>query len=490
MAGTFNVRAVVGPGIAPGVLFRSAALDHLTEHGRKALHARGITTVIDLRDPTERATAEAIRWKVVHNPLFDPRVGPPRSGDIVAIYRALLDERSDALLDALRALAASPGPALVHYAVGKDRTGLVVALALAAIGVPDAVIVDDYARSGAQVRPHRETPVHETLRRLMLAPEEYARALELHLDSPPAAMAATLEYLRDRYGTVHSYLHNHGFTSGDLAALRRRLLADAPGGDSTELTVLHVSDVHATAGEPLFPDVDGIERLRRVADHVESSLLRPDIVVVTGDLAQHGAASTYPALAGALEDLCMRLGCPAVVVPGNHDAPAAFASVFGRHPVEHVRGFRVIGLDSSAGRLSRDELDRLRRELESPAPNGTVLALHHPPIPSPAAALAGRELVASEQLAAVIRGSDVVAILAGHFHHPMSGMFAGISLWVSGSLAYLQDVGTPAGTVVGLDSPGYSLVRCSRHGVSALPLSLHTPEVLFRSSPTLTVAAP
>ena len=485
VAGTFNVRAVAGPGLSPGVLFRSAALDHLRDEGRNSLRACGIRTVIDLRDVTERATADTTGdWSVAHHPLYDPRTGPPQIGDIAVVYRTLLDERGGALTEALRALAYAPAPVLVHCTAGKDRTGLVVALALAAVGVPHAVILDDYARSGTQVRPHREEPVRRLLAGLSLDPADYARALELHLDSPPPAMAAALAHVRSRYETVTNYLRAHGFTEPDFEALRMRLL------DTTELTVLHLSDVHATAAAPLYTQVDGTARVRQVAERVESSMLRPDVVVVTGDLSHHGESSTYPALAAAFAELRARLGCPVVVVPGNHDEPASFTTVFGRNPIEHVHGFRVIGLDTAAGSVSREDLDRLRAELGSPAPNGTILALHHPPVPSPAATLAGRELAAPEHLAAALDGSDVMAILAGHFHHPMSGMFAGIPLWVGGSLAYLQDIGTSADTVVGFDAPTYSIVRCSRHGVSALPMPLHTPDVLFRSSPTLTAAAP
>ncbi|MFC0450613.1 tyrosine-protein phosphatase [Rhodococcus jostii] len=485
VAGTFNVRAVAGPGLSPGVLFRSATLDHLRTEGRNSLRASRIRTVIDLRDATERATANATRdWAVAHHPLYDPRTGPPQIGDIAVVYRALLDERGGALTEALRALAYSPAPVLVHCTAGKDRTGLVVGLALAAVGVPDAVILDDYARSGPQVRPHREGPVRRLLTGLSLDPADYARALELHLDSPPSALATALGHIRGRYETVTNYLRVHGFTATDFEALRVRLL------DSTELTVLHLSDVHATATAPLYTQVDGTARVRQVAEHVESSMLRPDVVVVTGDLSHHGESSAYQALAAAFDELRERLGCPVVVVPGNHDEPVSFATTFGRHPVENVHGFRVIGLDTATGSVSREDLDRLRTELRSPAPNGTLLALHHPPVPSPAATLAGRELAAPEELAAALDGSDVVAILAGHFHHPMSGLFAGIPLWVGGSLAYLQDTGTPADTVVGFDAPTYSIVRCSRNGVSAFPIPLNTPDVLFRSSPTLTVSAP
>lgn len=483
VAGTFNVRAVAGPGVAAGMLFRSATLDNLTIEGRNILRSCGIRTVIDLRDATERAPVDSPGWDVVHHPLFDPRSGPPKSGTLDAVYRALLDERGPALVEALRMLGRCPAPVLVHCTAGKDRTGLVVALALAAVGVPDPALLDDYIRSGPHVRPHREEPVLRLLDSLALAPDGYASALELHLDSPRSALEGALGHLRDRHGSVENYLHVHGFSPSDLAALRARLLG------TEELTVLHLSDVHATTTERHVLQTDGIARIRQVTEHAAASLLRPDVVVVTGDLTHHGDPSAYPALAAAFDELGARLGCPVVVVPGNHDEPSLFATTFGEHPVEHVRGFRVIGLNTATGAISRDDLDRLRRDLSTPAPNGTVLALHHPPVPSPAATLAGRELADPARLAAALDGSDVVAILAGHFHHPMSGLFAGIPLWVGGSLAYLQDVGTPADTVVGLDAPSYSIVRCSRRGTSALPISLHDPEVLFRSSPTLTGTA-
>ncbi|MBS9372395.1 tyrosine-protein phosphatase [Rhodococcus sp. B50] len=491
--GVFNVRSVSGPYLTPGRLFRSATLDHMTDEGRKTLEQNGIRTVIDLRDNRERPgnTATA-SWNVLHHPLYDPVTGPPRSGEITAIYRALLDERGSALTDAVRALAYSPAPALVHCTAGKDRTGLVVAVAAAAVGVPDSAILDDYSRSGPRLRPYREDAVRVLLSDLALDPAQYAESVELHLDSPASALQSALDHIRRRHGSVTGYLEAHGFTTDDLAALRTLLLGEP------ELTVLHLSDVHARGTEnpysglgteDLFSGVDGVGRLRAAVEGASTSRLRPDIVVVTGDLAHRRAVSTYPRLAAVFDEIRTHLGCPALTVPGNHDDPVAFASVFGTNPEEHVRGFRVLGVDTSPGMLSSDELARLSHELASPAPYGTVIVMHHPPVPSPAATLTGRELTRADELAAVLRGSDVTAILAGHFHHPMAGVFAGVPVWVGGSLAYLQDIGTPADSLVAFDDPAYSLVQCSRSGVRALPVALRTPEVLFRSSPTLTVAS-
>ena len=491
--GVFNMRSVSGPYLTPGRLFRSATLDHLTDEGRKTLEQLGIRTVIDLRDNRERpGNTTPASWKVLHHPLYDPVTGPPRSGEITAIYRALLDERGFSLTDAVRALAYSPAPALVHCTAGKDRTGLVVAVAAAAVGVPDPAILDDYSCSGPRLRPYREDAVRALLSGLALDPAQYAESVELHLDSPASALQSALDHIRRRHGSVTGYLEAHGFTADDLAALRTRLLGEP------ELTVLHLSDVHARSTEDscselgtdgLFFGVDGVGRLRAAVEGASTSRLRPDIVVVTGDLAHRRAASTYPRLAAVFDEIRTRLGCPVLTVPGNHDDPVAFASMFGTNPVEHVRGFRVVGVDTSPGALSSNELARLSHELAAPAPYGTVIAMHHPPVPSPAATLAGRELARADELAAVLRGSDVTAILAGHFHHPMAGVFAGVPVWVGSSLAYLQDVGTPGDSLVAFDDPAYSVVQCSRTGVRALPVALHTPEVLFRSSPTLTVAS-
>lgn len=480
--GTYNVRDACSGPVGPGRLFRSAALDDLTPSGAHVLRECGIRTVLDLRDDTEKRTpAHAGPWEVVGVALYDPRTGAPTHGDLDSVYTTLLDTRGHAIVDALRVIAHAPGPVLVHCAAGKDRTGLVVALALAAVGVADAGILEDYARSGAQVRVRREAVARALLDREDLDPLGYERGLELHLDSPPAVLGRALDRVRVEHGSVVGYLHEHGFTAADLTALRGRLCGRAG------LEILHVSDVHATSRGDLYRRVDGTDRLRQVTAAVADRPVRPDVVVLTGDLCQAGDSAAYPALADAVADLQARLGCPVLAVPGNHDRLELFAAAFGSVRELTVRGFRLVGLDTSSGRLSHDELDRLKDILAQPAPRGTVLAMHHPPIAAAAAALVGRELADPERLAEVIAGSDVRMILAGHFHHPMSGVFGEIPVWVGGSLAYLQHTGVDADTVVGLDAPSFSVVRLDDHGVSCVPVPLAEPDVLFRSAPGRTV---
>ena len=88
----------------------------------------------------------------------DPAVAEPRRSTIPASGRgrpgstcAYLDDRADSIVAALRLIAGSPGATIVHCAAGKDRTGTVVAIALAEVGVTREAIVADYARSAERI---------------------------------------------------------------------------------------------------------------------------------------------------------------------------------------------------------------------------------------------------------------------------------------------------------------------------------------------------
>lgn len=82
----------------------------------------------------------------------------------------------------------------------------------------------------------------------------------------------------------------------------------------------------------------------------------------------------------------------------------------------------------------------LAEELKNPAADGTVLALHHPPVPSPLGLLALVELREQNRLAEVLKGTDVRAILGGHLHYSTSGTFAGIPVSVASATCYTQDL--------------------------------------------------
>jgi protein-tyrosine phosphatase len=107
----------------------------------------------------------------------------------------------------------------VHCSAGKDRTGIVIAMILAVLGVPDDVIAADYALSGGYLDPSRTAAIGQ-LRAGTGLGEELTGEL---LMSPPQLIRNVLATARAAAGSVDGYLLAHGLTAADLAALRAAL---------------------------------------------------------------------------------------------------------------------------------------------------------------------------------------------------------------------------------------------------------------------------
>lgn len=136
------------------------------------------------------------------------------------IYLSYLDDRADSIIDALRLVAHSDGATLVHCAAGKDRTGVVIALALAEVGVEPDAIVDDYAQSAERTVA--------TIRRLA-SRRTYATDLLADVDldkhKPQAlTMERMLAAIDAVHGGVPAWLRANGWNEDDAAALREKLL--------------------------------------------------------------------------------------------------------------------------------------------------------------------------------------------------------------------------------------------------------------------------
>ena len=137
----------------------------------------------------------------------------------VRAYLGYLQHRGEAVVGALRALAgAGPGASVVHCAAGKDRTGVVVALALAVAGVRDEEIVADYALTAEVI---------EALVAKLAASPTYAEDMvrrDVASHTPRAeTMSRVLELLEKRFGGPHAWLASHGFGEEDQRRLRARL---------------------------------------------------------------------------------------------------------------------------------------------------------------------------------------------------------------------------------------------------------------------------
>lgn len=137
----------------------------------------------------------------------------------IGFYLGYLRDRPDSVVAALQALAAPDGAVVVHCAAGKDRTGVVVALALAAAGVTREAIVADYVATG---------DVLDAILARLRASHTYAEDLD---ERPPDAhrprartMERFLEILDERYGGPVGWLEKAGFGDEDVRRLRSRLV--------------------------------------------------------------------------------------------------------------------------------------------------------------------------------------------------------------------------------------------------------------------------
>ncbi|MGN6609359.1 MAG: tyrosine-protein phosphatase [Jatrophihabitans sp.] len=135
------------------------------------------------------------------------------------IYLRYLDDRADSILAALRLVAHSEGATIVHCAAGKDRTGTVIALALAEVGVPRDEIAADYARSAERIRA-----IFARLAGSRTYAEDIAQSdIDRHAPKPQT-MHRWLDAMDHLHGGVPAWLREHGWTDDDAAALRRKLL--------------------------------------------------------------------------------------------------------------------------------------------------------------------------------------------------------------------------------------------------------------------------
>jgi len=228
-----------------------------------------------------------------------------------------------------------------------------------------------------------------------------------------------------------------------------------------ERVLLHLSDTHLRGGDSrLFDRIDATERLSSALSAIEASGIRPHALVFTGDIADWGETDAYTAIRTLVEPFAARMQARVLWVMGNHDDRAGFREhLLGEPDVDPLRpvdrvdeldGLRVVTLDSSVpgahwGELRDSQLRWLRAVLATPAPLGTILAMHHPPVPAVMPLAASVELRDQSRLASVLRGTDVRAIIAGHLHYSTFATFAGIPVSVASATCYTQDLTVPVG---------------------------------------------
>ena len=262
LEGAENARDVAGlptadgREVAPRRLLRSGSLQELTPPDvRRLVDEYQVRTIVDLRTGVEvdaegpgPMTKEEL-VEIRHLSLF-PEAG--RTTDAAAVdsradedvpvvlpwqerasqrtdnehgrgatgvYLRYLADRADSVIGALQVIAGSTGSTIVHCAAGKDRTGVVVAFALAEVGVLPEAIVADYTRSAERI----EGIYARLSARRVYRADILSRDVDQHRPRPET-MHRLLSTMDETHGGVPTWLRNHGWSDDDAQRLRDKLL--------------------------------------------------------------------------------------------------------------------------------------------------------------------------------------------------------------------------------------------------------------------------
>jgi protein tyrosine/serine phosphatase len=233
---TYNFRDVGGYAASDGRtvrwrrLFRADSLHRLAGEDWKAFGALGMRTVIDLRRTSEveehgrvphadgldylNPVLEHVDWKQIPYPD-----GTLHGRWLADRYLNFLEDGRAALATALSVIAdPAAAPVVVHCMAGKDRTGVVCALALSLLGVSDEDIATDYALT--------ETAMVALTEYLRTNNPEAIEGQDHMFDSPREAMLLLLADLRAEYGSVEKYAREIGVGEEQVVAMRAHLLTN------------------------------------------------------------------------------------------------------------------------------------------------------------------------------------------------------------------------------------------------------------------------
>jgi 3',5'-cyclic-AMP phosphodiesterase len=215
------------------------------------------------------------------------------------------------------------------------------------------------------------------------------------------------------------------------------------------MRIAQISDFHLKPKGVLAYDVaDTVSPLIRAVQHINTLQPLPDIVLITGDMADEGAYDAYILLREILDSLKP----PFFIVPGNHDHKANLCEVFPEHAylkgirepdakraicysIDHFP-LRLVGLDTvipgeHGGGLTSPRLTWLDEVLSQASKAPTVLFMHHPPFASGIGHMDNEVFIGREEFAAIVaRHSQIERIMCGHIHRAISRRFAGTTATV------------------------------------------------------------
>ncbi|HUL87750.1 MAG TPA: phosphodiesterase [Pseudolabrys sp.] len=204
--------------------------------------------------------------------------------------------------------------------------------------------------------------------------------------------------------------------------------------------IAQISDLHITpAGALAYGRVDTAAALTRAIDTINRMSPRPDLVVISGDIANSALPEEYERASSLLGDLQM----PFAAIPGNHDRripmrralpdPSYGAAESALNAMRSIGEVDVLLIDSTVPGAAHGELDAatlawLDSALAASATRPALLFLHHPPFDTGIVYTDAIRLRNADALAALLkRHPRTLLVAAGHVHRAAQTVFAGIS---------------------------------------------------------------
>jgi len=245
------------------------------------------------------------------------------------------------------------------------------------------------------------------------------------------------------------------------------------------MLIAQITDMHVKPrGELLLDQLDSYDALERAIERINGRSPRPDLLVATGDLAADGRREEYAALRRLLDGAAM----PYLLLPGNHDVRANLRDAFPDQPWQNGDylhyavddwPLRFVALDTVVAGQPHGELcparcrwldETLSRQPDSP----TVIMMHHPPFATGIAHMDGMGLADPSGLAAVVTTHrQIVRILCGHIHRPVTTMFSGVPASVAPATSFQVELklDDAKGIVLTKEPAAYQLHSWSTDGV-------------------------
>ncbi|MFP1750030.1 tyrosine-protein phosphatase [Lonsdalea quercina] len=235
-----GLAAADGRRVRPGKLLRAGALDELSDQDRTYLAGMPVAHVVDYRDISEAALRPDRLWAGVsyHGVPANPpshevtanleSLGPEKLAELDArafmltVYERLpFDNHAYHCLVQLMQ-APDQGALVQHCAVGKDRTGVGVALVLFALGADEQTVMDDYLLTETTLEPFRQRLIEE------LTPvlgEAAMRPFAFILSAREEFLQTALRTIRERHGSIDNWLmRDYGLDASARERLRERYL--------------------------------------------------------------------------------------------------------------------------------------------------------------------------------------------------------------------------------------------------------------------------